>query len=164
MVWTPRSAAKCGDTVWEDTAGGPHTAVIIVVTDKTLAVCHQHWSNVHDDICGYTFFRWFEDCQQEWSYHFDALKIYRPGPSSTGSAAQCDACRGVVDRIVEALECSNFKLLTGPVLRSPATRSLVLLMRGNFCNSTPLTPNMVVHQQFNCTTILPSVGSLNSSP
>ena len=80
--------------------GRPHTAVIILVGNKTLAVCHQHWNDETDDMCGYTFFRWSERCDEPWSrYHYDDLKIYRPGPSATGGGERCGHCRDVVDRI-----------------------------------------------------------------
>ncbi|EOD07975.1 hypothetical protein EMIHUDRAFT_218004 [Emiliania huxleyi CCMP1516] len=94
--------ASCGVRLWEGTAGGPHTAVIILVGNKTLAVCHQHWNDETDDMCGYTFFRWSERCDEPWSYHYDDLKIYRPGPSATGGGERCGHCRDVVDRIVES--------------------------------------------------------------
>ena len=35
-------------------------------------------------------------------YHYDDLKIYRPGPSATGGGERCGHCRDVVDRIVES--------------------------------------------------------------
>ena len=86
--------ANCGESVWEGTDGGPHTAIITKVHKKSLTVCHQHWKGNYNAVCGYTFFHWFKKCDRHWTYSYDTLKVYRPGPSSTGdNNTQCSKCR-----------------------------------------------------------------------
>jgi hypothetical protein len=87
--------ARCGQQIWESTAGGPHTAIISQVGSKNLTVCQQHWNGDFDGACGYVFFGWFEACAS-YTYSFDALKIYRPGPSMTGRDSKCQTCRDLL--------------------------------------------------------------------
>jgi hypothetical protein len=91
--------ATCNGTVYESTGGGPHTAVIIAVRDKTLEVCHQHWGGVEAGVCGFSFFTWYDACLLNGTkthYSFDALKIYRPASTSTGGSRGCTYCRSLL--------------------------------------------------------------------
>jgi len=86
--------STCGGNVWEQTDGGPHTAIIQEVHKKSLSVCHQHWKGNYNAVCGYIFFGWYKKCTtQHWDYRYDALKIYRPGPSKIGDGDRCTKCQ-----------------------------------------------------------------------
>jgi hypothetical protein len=85
--------AMCDGSVWESTGGGPHSAVVSAVADKTLAVCQQDWNGVYNDQCGWVFFDWFNRCTSgQWTFSYDALVIYRPDSSDGGSSAPCQKC------------------------------------------------------------------------